>query len=63
MKELLKLAELGKSMREKQEEYGRTHSSISKTSAKKLEREFDNMIKAIIVPIQEVIPPNQISLL
>jgi len=63
MKELLRLSELGKAMREAQQEYERTHSSISKTSAKKLEKEFDKLVKEIINPVQEVIPPNQISLL
>jgi len=63
MKELLRLAELGQKMRDKQKEYFKYRSLIVLGESKILEKEFDKLVKEIINPVQEVIPPNQISLL
>lgn len=63
MKDILKLAELGKKMRLSQQEYFRTKASISFKEAEKIEKEFDKVISELIDPMPEKVPDNQTRLL
>lgn len=50
MKDISKFAESVQQMRSAQNEYFRTRSSISLTKSKKLEKEVDDMVTAVVKP-------------